>query len=120
MTLTFGASDPAQFIDCGTFTGATSSGTGSRSFVKYLSQEFGATLAGRMNVFVKRIDHERTLVRVSARYIFTMPERKIGRMPSITWTFDSGGEATQSAGSMVRTCRPTYEAERAILIAVSD
>ena len=127
ITLSFGVSKPEQFIDCGeidyrshnkaeNFTGPYAA--------FWAMRHPRVRLSGAMNIRVKSLAEEKTLVRVNARYIFDR------------WTFDSGTEDTQiftmkitgkdwSTGQTLppiaekRTCRPTYVAEQMILTAVS-
>jgi hypothetical protein len=125
MTLTFGSSDPARFIDCGHFAGERLGQSLDVPYARYLHEKFGAKLDGKMNLVVRSVDAKSTLVRVNSRYIFTVPPNP-NIAPSVqTWTFDSGGEATVTVARptpgtiATRTCRPTYVAERAILDAVA-
>jgi len=125
MTLNFGSSEPARFIDCGHMKAQGAAQSIDMPYAKYVNDRFGAKLDGKMNIVVRSLDPKRTLVRVNARYIFIVPAQTLPQIPSQTWTFDSGGEATihvlgATAGtSPTRTCRPTYAAERAVLDAVS-
>jgi len=125
MTLNFGSSEPARFIDCGHMNAQGAGQSIDMPYAKYLNERFGAKLDGKMNLVVRSVDPNQTLVRVNARYIFIAPAQTQPRTPSQTWTFDSGGEATVTvAGALAgtiptRTCRPTYAAERAVLNAVS-
>ena len=115
MTLSFGSSDPAQFIDCGYWS--VQNGY-SGNYASYVARTFDATLSGKMNILVNVIDEQTSQVRVNARYIFSVP-------PNV-WSFDTGGsdsenvgtQAAYGTGSSIRTCKPTYEAENSILEAM--
>lgn len=125
MTLNFGSSEPARFIDCGHMKAQAAAQSVDMPYARYLNERFNAKLDGKMNIVVRSLDPKRTLVRVNARYIFIAPAQTQPQTPVQTWTFDSGGEATVAvAGALAgtiptRTCRPTYAAERAVLDAVS-
>jgi len=115
LTLSFGAKNAEEFVDCGEWesevplTGDYYRG----SYVGYTQQQ-GARLDGKMNVFLKALEENKTFVRVNARYVFTVS-------PNVVFVFDSGGDATLRVQSAyrgmppTRTCRPTYEAEREII-----
>lgn len=119
MTLTFGATDPARFIDCGWLKDQGVD----KSYVAFLRERYAATLDGKMNLVVRSLDAKRTQVRVNARYILIAPAQ--GVSPQETWAFDSGGQATVNVAAAMygttpsRTCRPTYDAEKAVLDAVA-
>jgi hypothetical protein len=119
ITLSFGAADPSHFIDCGQMVAPIFQG----SFATFMATEWNATLTGRMNLVVRQVEPNKTLVRANARYIFVFPSQAGIRGNS--WTFDSGSEATVKVHTAIggttptRTCRPSYAAERAILEAVS-
>jgi hypothetical protein len=125
MTLTFGSSEPARFVDCGHFAAEAIGQSVDMPYARYLNEKLGAKLDGKMNLIVRSVDPKSTLVRVKARYILTVPQNQL--VPSVhTWTFDSGGQSTVNVAYQTtpgtiptRTCRPTYAAERAILDAVA-
>lgn len=123
MTLNFGSSEPARFIDCGHMKTQAGAQSVDMPYAKYLNERLGAKLDGKMNLVVRSVDPKRTLVRVNARYAFVVPAQ--AQIRAETWTFDSGGEATVTvvgaiAGTIpTRTCRPTYAAEQSVLDAVS-
>lgn len=126
MTLNFGSSNPSKFIDCGRMTVKGGVNSADMPYAKYLSQRFGATLKGRMNLVVRALQPNKTKVQVNARYVFTLPANQQIGTPQQVWSFDSGGKDTINiAGATrgtisTRTCRPTYVAEQAILDAVSN
>jgi hypothetical protein len=125
MTVNFGSSEPAHFVNCGRMKAQTLADTVDQPYAQYLNERFAARLDGKMNIIVRSLAPRRTLVRVNARYVFATPAQTQPAAPSQTWTFDSGGEATlrvagAASGTIpTRTCRPTYAAERAILEAVA-
>lgn len=91
MTLNFGSSEPARFIDCGQMKAQAAAQSIDMPYAKYLNERFGAKLDGKMNLVVRSVDPKRTLVRVNARYIFIAPAQTQPQTPAQTWTFDSGG-----------------------------
>lgn len=121
ITLSFGSSEPERFIDCGHFkfegTGRLAELNSDSSYVEFLRIRYGATFAGKMNLFVKAIQPNETMVRVNARYVLSVPREE-------TYAFDSGGESTLKLRNPIdgtpptRTCRPTYAAEKAVLEAL--
>jgi uncharacterized protein YceK len=120
ITLSFGSSDPGRFIDCGQIV--SQSGNFNGPYTTYMATQLRATLTGKMNLVVRQVDPNRTLVRANARYIFVAPPQ--AQVSGESWTFESGGQATVTVANPVsgtiptRTCRPTYAAEKAILDAV--
>jgi len=123
ITLTFGASDPSRFIDCGQMVAQAGAVSFQGPYATYMATYRNATLTGRMNLVVRQIEPNKTLVRSNARYNFVSPRDSV--FPMVTWTFESGSQATvnvpgATSGTIpTRTCRPSYAAERAILEAVS-
>lgn len=115
MTLEFGASDAARFIDCGEWNDSTGF---SGNYASHLAQRFNGTLSGKMNILVSPEGDDQSRIRVNARYIFQAPPQ--------TWTFDTGSSATVDVGTSaamgtgtgVRTCKPTYVAENSVLDAL--
>src|SRR6056297_1529733 len=115
MTLEFGASDLARFVDCGEWQDSTGF---SGAYATHLARRFNATLSGKMNILVPPQDEEQSRVRVNARYILSAPPQ--------TWTFDTGNSATVDVGTEaalgtgtgLRTCKPTYVAENSVLDAL--
>jgi len=124
ITLSFGADNIARFVDCGQFETSGGVVTFSGPWATFVERYAGATLNGRMNLLVQREGANRTRVRVSARYILTIPELQAPNQRML-FSFDSTGQATVPTATPVagsnrdRTCRPTGEAERTILNAVS-
>ncbi len=125
LTLSFGSADPAKFIDCGQWK-APDLRAGSMPYATYLRDVYGAKLDGKMNLVVRSAGSGRTVVRVNARYIFSMPGNPSLNLVQRNWVFDSGGESSLGVSgdseenvASARTCRPTYAAERAVLQAVA-
>lgn len=122
ITLSFGSSEPGRFIDCGQMVAQAGAQKFNGPYATYMSTHLGATLTGKMNLVVRQLEPNKTLVRANARYVFVSPPQ--GGIPGNSWTFESGGQATvpvtvPMAGTIpTRTCRPTYAAEKAILDAV--
>ena len=120
ITLEFGASDLARYIDCGLWEHVNFNGP----YVTYLEHNYGAKLKGRMNISTRIINAQKTEVRVNTRYVLS--SEKASDLGSLTfWTFDSGSSATVnvknfSTISPSRTCRPTYLAEGNILSALAE
>lgn len=92
-------------------------------YVDYLSSYAGASLSGKMNINVRQSGESKALVRVIARYVFTVPPRQNQR--GMTWSFESGNQASVPVENALpgtpptRTCRSTLAAEKAILNAVT-
>lgn len=121
MTLSFSASDPSPYIDCGHFSMESQSLVGTQSvdtgYATYLSA-YGASLSGKVNIFIRAVSDSSTSVRVSVRYVLSSNSAP-------PWVFDTGGQATVTVPtpaegtSPYRTCRPTHAIESAILSAVA-
>ena len=119
ITLSFGASNPGRYIDCGSFN---SSGTlvFEGSYVDYIdvASRQGSSLTGKMNISIRSVSDENTNVRVNARYIWIAG---INSPTSNTFNFDTGGSATilvsnPTIGTIpTRTCLPTYYAESSVI-----
>lgn len=119
ITVSFGQGDPKEFIDCGWWDVKwTDQNLRSSEFhgpyAEYLRQYLSASLTGKMNISARPVSPNQSQVRVNARYIFTAKGN--------SWVFDSGSSASisvnnanKSAGPPIRTCKPTYKAERQIL-----
>jgi hypothetical protein len=106
ITLSFGHSNIAQFVDCGMMDGV--------NYVDWLKSTAQKTsLTGRMNVSLREIDENTSNIRVNARYILSSG--------STTWAFDSGSSDTvfpsNPANGTIpsRTCVPTYYAEEKLI-----
>ena len=121
VTVSFGASNPEEFVDCGQWKRGQFEGP----YVQFVRQAYQASLSGKMNISVRRIAEDETEVRVNARYILTVPPGDIGTSADM-WVFDSGSYSTipvtnpALGTSTDRTCRPTYKAETSILEAVKS
>jgi hypothetical protein len=115
MTLSFGARNPAQFIDCG-WLKTTNLANYDGTALQAIQREATATsLSGRMNVVVRAETPTRTRLRANARYVFQAQ----GQHSRPTWTFESNTSDTQKVGTVMVTCRPTNNAEQDILKGVS-
>lgn len=125
LTLSFGATNANEYIDCGTFSTTAPKYNG--PYARFLERYYNAKLQGKMNIFIKEIGAHKTLVRVNARYIFTAP-LPTQPITILTWSFDSGSSQTivlnsrqaVSGSSKTRTCKPTYRAEKSIMQAVKS
>ena len=125
LTLSFGAANLERFIDCGRIDVQTPGKPtdGSHNYVEYLSKFGGGRLDGKMNLLVKSVTPNETLVRVSAKYIFSTPANQ--DTFANVWSFDSNSQATIAVGNATkgtvptRTCRPTLVAEKTILDAIA-
>ena len=67
ITLEFGASDLARYIDCGLWEHVNFNGP----YVTYLEHNYGAKLKGRMNISTRIINAQKTEVRVNTRYVLS-------------------------------------------------
>jgi hypothetical protein len=119
MTLTFGASEPELFIDCGHIRADAAGRQFNQPYAQYLSQHHKAKLSGRTNLLARSESDGRTTVRVNSRYVFTAPAT-----PATTeqiFAFDSGTKAqlvvqNALAGTgPTRTCASNGRAESAVL-----
>ena len=136
LTLSFGVEDPNQYIDCGTILVMNGGNvTFDGSYVNYARTynsaeriHNSAEFSGLMNISVREIDENTSNIRVNTRYIFTTtaeyydPTLNIFRpTPSVIFSFDSGSSDTEGASTYIegtgslRTCMPTYKAEKAII-----
>jgi len=130
LTLSFGASNLQEYIDCGEYEATLGRAHYNGSYVGFLEKYYDAKLNGKMNILVKEVDPNNTMVRVNARYIFSyssLPNMTMVFEPGpSTWSFDSGSSTTVSVRKPVggtspdRTCAPTYKAEKAILRATEN
>ena len=124
MTLTFGSSNPSEFVDCGEFTAKTPAEQFNGKYLDFLTRYYNASLSGKMNILVRPVGGDQTQVRVNARYIVTVPSTPQTRGEQ--FAFDSGGRdvkviSNAMAGTTnTRICQPTYKAENSILEAISD
>jgi len=129
LTLSFGASNPQEYITGGYWKTDVVYGINELHFegdyVEYLTLYQNGTLVGKMNIVVKKIDDNNTRVVVNARYVFsTAITDAEGRSFNNTWSFKTGGcsevkVSNASKGTQpTRTLCPTYKAENAILSAL--
>lgn len=120
LTLSFGASNPSEFITGGHWEASSITDNFSGDYVDYLVKYFNGTLNGKMNIVVLEIDSMHTKVRVNARYIFSA--NVLGTIN--TWSFDSGNCGTIDVSTPTRgtqperTICPTYKAENDVLKAI--
>lgn len=122
LTLSFGAGDAEEYIDCGQFQIKAPAAQFDGPYVRYVQDYQGAKLVGRMNLRVQERSANQTEVTVNARYVFSLPA---GNRPAgDTFTFNSGGSDTQAVSGNVqgtsaeRTCAATGFVEDAILSAI--
>lgn len=126
LTLSFGASNPQDYITGGYWKTDVVYGVNELHFegdyVEYLAKYQNGSLVGKMNIVVKKIDDNHTKVTVNARYVFsTNIVDANGRNFSNSWSFNTGGcseivVSNASKGTQpTRTLCPTYKAENAIL-----
>jgi len=129
LTLSFGASNPQDYITGGYWKTDIVYGVNELHFegdyVEYSSLYHNGNLVGKMNIVVKKIDDNNTRVVVNARYVFSTNSTDAnGRSYNNTWSFNTGGcseimIANASKGTQpTRTLCPTYKAENAILSAL--
>tara|TARA_Y100000748_G_scaffold12451_1_gene10233 strand:+ start:494 stop:1117 length:624 start_codon:yes stop_codon:yes gene_type:complete len=129
LTLSFGVEDPNQYLDCGTILVMNGGNvTFDGSYVDYARIYNSAEFTGLMNISVRDINENTANIRVNTRYIFTTtgqyydPTLNIFRpTPAVIFSFDSGSSDTEGASTYIegtgslRTCMPTYKAEKAII-----
>jgi len=121
ITLSFGGSHTAEYIDCGPFTTRSKEVKYSGPYSSFLEQYAGAKLQGKLNIFVTELGPKQTRVKVNAQYTFKAPLTKPAE-----WAFESGFYATvaltqehkAAGGPQTRTCQPTYKAENAVIQAI--
>jgi len=129
LTLSFGASNPQDYITGGHWKTDVVYGVNELHFegdyVEYLAKYMNGNLVGKMNIVVKKVDDTHTKVTVNARYVFTTDYVDAnGRHLGDTWSFNTGGcseiaVSNASKGTQpTRTICPTYKAENAILSAL--
>ena len=121
ITLSFGASNPGDYIDCGRIQASGLIASFGGPYVNYIVRSYRGQLNSRINIFVRSIDADTTAIRVNASYVFRGADERTG---IDTWSFESGGHATIYVRAHImgtnsaRTCQPTYLAERIILDAM--
>jgi len=131
MILSFGASNPSEFVDGGHWESSSFTG----NYVDYCVENLNGQLVGKMNITVTELAPDRTQVRVNTRYIFSATSQQLVYQPYVgpvrvpvtdTWAFDTGGSATKRVGNPTagtiptRTMRPTHKAENTILEAIEN
>jgi hypothetical protein len=129
LTLSFGASNPQEYITGGYWKTDITYGVKELHFegdyVEYLTRYHNGSLTGKMNIVVKNIDNSNTQVIVNARYVFSSNVTDAeGRNHRNIWSFNTGScqevvitHATKGTPP-TRTICPTYEAENAIINAL--
>lgn len=129
LTLSFGASNPEDYITGGYWKTDILYGTYELHFegdyVEYLSLYQNGILTGKMNIVVRKISETSTQAVVNARYVFsTNSVDAQGMSYNNTWSFNTGScqeilisNATKGTPP-TRTICPTYKAEDAILKAL--
>ena len=129
ITLTFGASNPEDYITGGYWKVDVVRGANSLHFegdyVEYLRTYQSGELLGKMNIVVKDVDSTHSRVTVNAKYVFTAEQvLETGQRYSNTWSFSSGScdevtPANRTPGTPpTRTLCPTYKAEKSVLEAI--
>lgn len=122
ITLSFGSGEPWKYVDCGYAN--IDEDFEPVLYAKYLSKKYDGNLDGEMNIIAKSLDTNKTMVRVNARYIFTVKvpfiNDKYVEYQKYEWVFDSGNQSIVivSPPDETRTCMPSYLAEKSILNAV--
>jgi hypothetical protein len=118
ITLSFGASNPGLYIDCGSYSSSGAINFDG-SYVDYANTSgLGSSLSGKMNISIRSMSSGSTNVRVNARYIWL---NGINTPLTTTFNFDTGGSATAfinnpTPGTIpTRTCLPTYYAESSVI-----
>lgn len=136
MTLSFGASEPSRFVDCGTISITSPAINFNGPYIDYVTSYRDAKFQGHMNLLVQRIDDTSTRVTINTRYVINIPSTTYLQpgffgpvavtTPSNTFAFDSGGSDAESVTAAVegagttRTCRATGLAESEILDAINS
>lgn len=126
ITLSFGASQPSEFITGGHWKASSQAINFDGDYVDYMTIYNNATLSGKMNIVVTEISNNESSVKVNARYIFSTPTKRSQYtvVPGTTWSFDTGNCNTSAVSNpssgtgKTRTICPTYKAERAIINAI--
>ena len=143
LTLSFGSSNPQDFVTAGLWKGYVVYKAKSMHFsgddilygpdslyfdgdyVEYLTHYQNGTLNGKMDVLVKKIDDNHTKVTVNARYVFSSHGKDAyGNIFSNTWSFNTDECSEVAVSSRANgtpptiTMCPTYKAENAILSAL--
>ena len=126
LTLTFGSSNPSQFITGGHWEATAINEHFSGDYVDFIDKYYKAELLGKINIVVTSIDETKTKVTVNVKYVF-IATVYIGNKPdSDTYSFTSGNCATIAVKKPIsgtpptRTICPTYKAENAILKAIDS
>ena len=111
LTLSFGADNPSDYVDCGHIKTVTIKFDG--PVIEACEFHGDADLDGSMNIFVKPILSNVTQVKINARYVLKLFDGAARQ----TWAFDSGGsDAKRFSGIQENVvCVPTNKAETTIL-----
>lgn len=123
LTLSFGAQNPDRFINCGRVRFTTPSGDVEMPYAKYLYENLGAILTGKMNLVVRSVSESSTIVRVNTRYVFSTPAT--ANVNAETFAFETTTQGYRHVRnplpgtSPTRACRSTQVAERTILDGVA-
>lgn len=141
LSLSFAATDPTAYVDCGEVVSEVANARGRRSYrfpaaaaaQTYETRE-GTTLyqvdrrvslSGKANVVMARLTDTTTQVRVNARYVVVRNATMrpaLGRaveLPPLTVAFTSGA-ASARGDRGVMTCAPTHALERGVLDGIAD
>jgi hypothetical protein len=117
VSLSFSASPLEMYVDCGTIVINGVQEGAPEPYIRYAERNFGARLEGKVNVFARSPGGDATTVRVTARYMLTIP----GGGAEQVFAFDTGsGHTVQVPNALAgtlpyRTCRPTGRIEMMVL-----
>jgi len=130
LTLSFGASNPSEFITGGLYMFSNLSRSFDGDYVDWLTQYENGKLNAKMDIIVTEVDSNKTQVTVMARYILISSIPNLFPDSTEIWEFESGRCITQypmwklRSGSLFysdkRTICPTYKAEKEILDAIES
>ena len=86
LTLAFGNSQPERYVDCGDLNAPHMNYDG--AYLSAVQTTGRVALDGAMNLFVKSIGGNKTVISVNAKYVLSV---KDGNLPMQTWSFDTAG-----------------------------
>ena len=119
ITLTFGASNPSNFITGGNVYVEQIGAKYKGDYISYLCKYSDADFTAKMNIVVTALGEKQTKVTVNARYVFTSYVRETNEKN--TWSFNTNGydkvEPRRSLDSKntFRIVKPTHRAEKDLL-----
>lgn len=124
ITLTFGSSNPSDFITGGKASFRSVAANFEGEYVDYLVSYSETDFIAKMNVVVAPVNETQTKITVNARYVFG------ARMPStnekLNWSFNTNGyDVVKPINSLdkksnERIMMPTHKAEKDLLDALSQ